>query len=393
MARPEILVVGGGIGGLAVALSLARIGRPVRVLERNPEFGEIGYGIQLGPNAYHVMRLLGLSAVLDQHATFPKNQRLLDAVSGEGIAHLCMDEAFRGRYRYPYCLVHRRDLHGALLDACRDQADITLETSKELVEFSQDGDRVLVSCADGSQYAGAAAIGADGLWSQVRAQMFVDGPPRPSGHIAYRGAVAIEQVRDHRYLDDMALWAGPDFHMVHYRLRGGTVMNIVAVIESRQFRRGLADFGGPEELDEIFSRATPQIHHLLSHVSKDRHWMLHDRDPIPNWTHGRVTLLGDAAHPSLQYMAQGACMALEDAIQLASDVQQAGDDLCCAFQEYQRKRLLRTARVQLTARFWGAVTHAGGVARDLRNQLLGRCTSEKFCDELDWLYQGIEVAA
>jgi 2-polyprenyl-6-methoxyphenol hydroxylase-like FAD-dependent oxidoreductase len=215
-----------------------------------------------------------------------------------------------------------------------------------------------------------------------------DGAPRVAGHFVYRGVVPMEQIVDRSRADAMTIWGGPDLHLVQYRLRGGTVMNNVATVVSRRFRRRETDAGTPDELEEIFARTDPHVRDMLRYVSRERNWVLHDRDPATNWTKGRVTLLGDAAHPTLQYLAQGAQMAIEDAVVLAEKVAAAGENFEPAFLAYQGERMNRSARVVLSSRFFGEVLHADGGARELRNEMLRRRSPEDFW-EFDWLYKGI----
>jgi len=389
-AKPEVLVAGGGIGGLSVALALARAGRRVRVLEKAAEFGEIGYGIQMGPNVYPMLARLGVIDNLMPTAVFPDALVMADAVTGDELTRIQLGAAFRRRYAHPYFVIHRRDLHGGILEACRAHADIALEASRGLARFAERGDRVVVTCEDGSEYEGAALVGADGLWSPTRSAVVADGHPRVTGHVVYRGVVPTGEVIDRRYLDSMVIFVGHNLHLVQYRLRGGTVMNNVATIESSRFKRGEREFGTPEELEEIFAQCAPRVRDMLRYVSRERNWVLHDRDPVTNWTKGRVTLLGDAAHPTLQYLAQGACMAIEDAVVLAAEVARHGDDYDAAFLAYQSQRMNRTARVVLTARAFGHICHAGGGARLLRNELAAKRSPDDPW-EADWLYRGIEV--
>ena len=388
--QSEILVIGGGIGGLSAALAFAQRGRRVRVLEKAPQFGEIGYGIQLGPNAYRMLDALGVAQEIEQTAVFPDSLILIDALTDSELTRISCGAAFRERYGAPYMVVHRRDLHGPLLEACRRHEGITLQVSKELVQVTEHGDRVVAICADGSQYEGAALVGADGLRSRVREIVLGDGAPRVAGHVTYRGVVPIDDVKDRTHFNDMVIWIGPNLHLVQYRLRGGTVMNNVATVVSSRCKDGVSEFGGPDELLEAFAQTTPQVRGMLGYVGKDKQWMLHDRDPMPGWSRGRVTLLGDAAHPTLQYLAQGACMAIEDALVLASLVARAGADIGGALLAYENERYLRTARVQLTARIFGDIIHCRAGARDLRNHLMAQRTPETFW-EVDWLYRGIQL--
>jgi len=388
-AQPEILIAGGGLGGLACALALARKGRRVRVLEKAAQFGEIGYGIQMGPNIHRVMQALGVMDALEPKAVFPDALVMMDSVSGEEVTRIALGDAFVRRYGYRYFVIHRSDLHGTLFDACRRHEEIALEASKGLVKFAERDGGVLVTCEDGSERFGAALVGADGLWSPTRRQI-VNDAPRQTGHTVYRGLVPVDAVVDRQFLDSMVMWCGRDTHLVQYRLRGGTVMNNVAVFVSPRFRRGEKEFGQPDELHEMFAPAVPRVREMLKYISLERNWVLHDRDPVTNWTAGRATLLGDAAHPTLQYLAQGACMAFEDGLVLASEVARHGDDLHAAFLAYQARRMNRTARVVLSARFFAEVCHAGGGARQLRNDLLGRRSPDDSW-EADWLYRGVEL--
>jgi len=391
--NPEILIIGGGIGGVATALALARRGLRSQVFEKAPEFGEIGYGIQQGPNAYRMLDWLGVMKDLEPQAVFTQNLILIDALDDREIARISCGPAFRKRYGAPYTVVHRRDLHGVLLDACRKRDEIGLHTAKELVSFEERGNEVIARFADGSEYKGAVLIGADGLRSCVREVLIGDGPPRPAGHVTYRGVVSFDQVKDRSHFEDMVIWVGPNLHFVQYRLRGGTVMNNVATVVSRKFERGeREDYGGPDELMEVFSRTTPHVQEMLTYVGKDKNWVLHDREPQPGWTRGRVTLLGDAAHPTLQYLAQGACMAIEDAVVISGKIAAAGTggDINAALLSYENERYLRGARVTVTARLFGAIIHCDQGTRDLRNHLLAQRTPETFW-EVDWLYRGIEA--
>ena len=390
MSERPILIAGGGIGGLSVALALACKGRRVRVLEKAPEFGEIGYGIQMGPNVSRMLDRLGVLKALEPHSVFPDALILVDAIENREISRITLGRKFLERYQYRYFVIHRRDLHGEIYKACKLRAEITLEASRGLVSFDERGDTVIVRCENGAEYEAAALIGAEGLWSPTRAAIVCDGTPRVTGHVTYRGVVPTGEIIDRSHLDSMTIWVGPSFHLVQYRLRGGAVMNNVATVSSRRFRRGEKDFGGWDELEEAVSRAAPPVRDMLRYFGRDRNWLLHDRDPVANWTRGRATLLGDAAHPTLQYLAQGANMAIEDGVVLAEKVAAAGDDFNRAFLAYQRERMNRTARVVLSSRFFGEYFHVDGGARELRNELARRRDPDNPW-EVDWLYRGIEV--
>jgi 2-polyprenyl-6-methoxyphenol hydroxylase-like FAD-dependent oxidoreductase len=389
---PEILIAGGGIGGVAAGLALAIRGLRVRIFEKASDFGEIGYGIQLGPNAWRMLDWLGVMQQIDLHSVHTDHLVLMDALSDRELTRMTTGPKFTTRYRAPYTVVHRPDLHGALLDACRKREEVALQTSKELVDFSDLGDRVIAKFSDGSEHEGTALIGADGLRSRVREIVMNDGAPRVSGHVSYRGVVPVDDVKDRTHWNDMVIWAGPNLHLVQYRLRGGTVMNNVATISSQRFKRGFADWGGVDELLEVFSRTTAHVQEMLGYVGKDKSWILHDREPKPGWTRGNVSLLGDAAHPTLQYLAQGARMAIEDAVVLAAKLAKSGGNTRAALTAYEKDRYLRTARVPITSRIFGEILHCDGGARDVRNHLLSQRDPNN-CWEADWLYRGIEIEA
>jgi 2-polyprenyl-6-methoxyphenol hydroxylase-like FAD-dependent oxidoreductase len=376
----EHLVVGGGIGGLATALAVARTGRPVRVLERAAEFGEVGAGIQLAPNATRVLDRLGVLDELREVGVLPRRLVLADAVAGHELTALDLTD-FPGRYGAPYVVAHRTDVHRILLDACR-AAGVALETGADVTDVRDTGGGVEVTCADGRVHRGAAAVGADGLRSRVRRQ-FSDDEPICSGYVAYRGAVPMDQVSRHADLRDVVAWVGPGLHLVQYPLRSGSMYNQVAVFRSDAYTRGEADWGTPAELTERFAVCCDHVRESTPLLGRDQRWPMYDREPIATWAKGRVALLGDAAHPMVQYLAQGACQALEDAAVLADALER--DDVEPAFLAYQQDRAPRAARVQRTARTWGQIWHVDGVAKLLRDELF-RQRGERDHTHVEWLY-------
>ncbi|WP_096696393.1 3-hydroxybenzoate 6-monooxygenase [Polaromonas sp. AER18D-145] len=391
MTSPHpILIAGGGIGGLATALVLARDGHAVTVLEQAASFGEIGAGIQLGPNIFKMFAWLGLTDVVSKVSFFPPGLGMNDVRTGEKVVRVPLGDVSRATYGFPYGVIYRADLHQVFLDACRELPNITLRTDAKLESFEQSADSVRVHLAGGETLPGAALIGADGLWSKVREAVVGDGKPRVSGHIAYRAVLKREDVPAHLWSDDVLLWGGEKTHLVHYPLRRGELFNLVAVFHSSKYDEGWNTFGDTAELTERFRDACPQVRELLGKIETWKMWVLCDREPVKNWTDRRVTLLGDAAHPMLQYLAQGAGQAIEDAVVLREALRFARNDVPLAFQKYQQARYLRTGRVQLTARFYGDIYHAAGVQRELRNQLFqGGQESAGFAG-LKWMYDGIE---
>src|SRR5262245_54117066 len=383
--KAPVLIVGGGIGGLAAALALSRKGIPAHVLEQAPEFKEIGAGIQLGPNVFRMFEVLGLTQAMFHWSVFPEGLVLRDSMTGEDVVTMTIDRRFHDKYRAPYGVVHRADLLNVIYDACRASDLIQLTTSQKVVAIEDTGSGVSARTETGETFSGAALIGCDGLWSTVRQIVVGDGKPVVSGHIAYRAVLPTADWPKEYRLPKMIIWAGDKTHLVHYPLRRGELFNLVAVFHSDRYEEGWDTYGDPEELHARFADKCEPVRTLLKKVESWRMWVLCDRPPIKEWSKGRVTLLGDAAHPMLQYLAQGANMALEDAVCLAEQIVAHGDDLAAAFKKYQELRYLRTARVQLMARVFGQIYHASGVIRELRNQVLGEWTAQGSLD-MSWLY-------
>jgi 3-hydroxybenzoate 6-monooxygenase len=390
--QEPVLVVGGGIGGLAAALALARKGIASRVLEQAPEFREIGAGIQLGPNVFKMFERLGLTDAVSRIAWFPDRLVLMDCITGKEVTRITLGDDFRAKFKFPYAVIHRADLHQAILEACRDSGLIALETSRQVTAIQDGGAGVAATLADGSLVQGAALVGADGLWSTVRRHLVNDGNPRVSGHIAYRAVLPTEEVPQRLRVGSMVIWAGEKTHLVHYPLRNGEITNLVAVFHSNRYEEGWDSYGDPAELHERFADTCEEVRAMLSKIEEWRMWVLCDREPIQEWSGGRVTLLGDAAHPMMQYLAQGACMAVEDAVCLSDKVVERHGDFAAAFRDYQAARYLRTGRVQLMARVYGEVYHASGVIRELRNMWLGARTQADSLEGMDWLYGGPDFA-
>jgi len=389
----QILIAGGGIGGLATALGLAQQGCRCLVLERAPQLGEIGAGIQLGPNAFHAFDYLGVGDAARAMAVYVDALRLMDALTGEEIASVPLDEPFRKRFGNPYAVVHRGDLHGVFLQACRDSPLIELRTSAEVLHYEQNGSSVTANLANGDTAEGAGLIGADGLMSKVRAQLVGDGLPIVSGHSTYRSVIPAEQMPEGLRWNAATLWAGPKCHLVHYPLSGWKLFNLVVTCHNNAPDHVT---GKPVTYDEMlpgFAHISKRALKILEHGTGWKLWVLCDRAPITNWVDGRVVLLGDAAHPMLQYMAQGACMAMEDAVCLSHEVAAAGRDFERAFENYRKKRLLRTARVQLQSRAIGEhIYHPGGAHAKLRNAIMRSMSAEDYYDSLQWLYGGSGLA-
>jgi 3-hydroxybenzoate 6-monooxygenase len=382
------LISGGGIGGLVTAYALARQGFASRVFEQASEFKEVGAGIQLGPNIFRVLEKIGLKDAILADAHRPPAQEMRDALTGKLIANIPLDDTFTKRFGQPYAVTHRADIHATFLKACQSSNLITLETSRRVDGYEDHGDSITVTLENGERAQGRALIGCDGMWSSIRDRIVGDGKPRVSGHIAYRGVLKREQVPKDLWRPDVVLWAGPRTHFVHYPLRRGELYNLVAVFHSDHYEEGWNAEGAKDVMWQHFKMQVPQVTRMLERIETWRMWVLCDREPVKNWTKGRVALLGDAAHPMLQYLAQGACMATEDAVVLAEKVAAAPDDPAAAFKAYEQERYLRTARAQVMARVYGEFYHARGVTAELRDLAVGGRTTEQSYDGIAWLYGG-----
>lgn len=379
--------MGGGIGGLATALAASASGCEVQVLEKAEKFAEIGAGLQLAPNASRVLEKLGILEDVRKHACFPPRLVFMDAISGKELTSVEAGRQFTERYGYPYFVAHRADLLDAEVAACRKRAAITLFAGKEVVSIEDHGNQVRALCADGSSYEADALIGADGLWSTAR-KYITDKRPICSEFVAYRGTTAPERIPYREGLDNMTIWIGPDLHLVQYPLRAGHVYNQVAVFRSLRYRPGMDahdNWGTSEEFVEAFSKTCDYLKSCVPLLDHYRRWPMYYAEPLTSWTKGRITLLGDAAHPMLQYLAQGACQALEDAMCLGQQLAAHADDLPAAFYYYEAARGPRTARVQISALRFGEIKHIDGIGRAIRNRLF---ETRKLDDlsELDWLY-------
>jgi salicylate hydroxylase len=391
----EIVVVGGGIGGLTTALALARQGRSVRVLERAARFAEVGAGLQLAPNATRVLRSLGVLDAIEEVAVAPARIVIADARTGEGLVSADLGERFLRTFGAPYLVVHRGDLLDVLVTAAT-AAGVQLENGKEVVRVDGAGDRPQVVCSDGSEYAARAVIGADGLRSILRQRIHGPAEPIASGYVAYRGALPIEQVERPHDLDTVIAWVGPGLHLVQYPIRRGDLYNQVAVFRSPTFASGNPEWGGSQELDAAFAEMCPAVRVALPSLQRAVRWPTFDQEPFDTWVHGRTALLGDAAHAMLQYLAQGACQAIEDAATLAQQFATHDDVTAAVATEddagvdralaaYQRVRAPRTARVQRSARVWGDIWHIDGTGALLRNELFRGITDDDY-SYADWLW-------
>ncbi len=392
MKDATILIAGGGVGGLATALALGLKGYSVRVMEQAPQFGAIGYGIQLGPNVFPFFDRLGLTEAVMEKSIVPGNVWMFDAMDGEPVTRVHIGPEFHKRYGHPYIVIHRVDLHEVLMAACRRVPNINLDENAQVKDYTDDGKRVRVSLADGRTVEGDLLIGADGLRSRVREIMLGTSEPELIGYVAHRTIVPIEQTPKGVPLHDVVLWGGPGFHIVNYPLRDKSIFNIVAVFQTDTFAQKGDIESYRAELQRTYKDAHPAMREMIAMLDLERRWPIGDRAPKKGWSKGRVVLIGDAAHATLQSLAQGACMAVEDAVVLAQTIDICKGDYGAAFRTFENERLLRTARVQLESRYmWNILYHTGGVEASVRNQAYRERTDQDVYKCLDWLYVAPEV--
>jgi len=380
-----VLVSGGGIGGLAAALALLKRGFKVQVFEQAEQIGEIGAGIQLGPNAFHAFDALGVGDKARGRAVYTDCMVMHDAIDESLIGRLETGEAFRQRFGNPYAVIHRVDIHTSLLEGVQESKNVEFFTSTRIVQVEQSNGVVTAVDQNGKRWQGQALIGADGGKSVVRAQ-YVNDPPRVTGHVVYRAVIDKKDFPENLQWNAASLWAGPKCHLVHYPLRGGEQYNVVVTFHSRQQEEWGVTDGSKEEVQSYFQGIAAKPRQLIDLPKSWRRWATADREPIGNWVYGRATILGDAAHPTTQYMAQGACMALEDAVTLGEALRVHDNDWEKALQLYQDSRVARTARIVLSGREMGRLYHAAGVERLVRNSLWKGRSQERFYDAMDWLY-------
>jgi len=380
-----VIVAGGGIGGLAAALALTRQGFDVKVLEQAAALGEIGAGLQVGPNGFAAFDALGVGEIARSKAVYTDFMVMHDALDEHQVGHIPTGDAFLKRFGNPYAVIHRADAHHALLEGAMSSDRIEVLTGTQVQRIEQDDEGVTVFDGQGGQHRGVALIGADGVKSAVRRQ-FVGDEARVSGHVVYRAVVDRKNFPVDLQWNAASIWVGPNCHLVHYPLRGGEQYNVVVTFHSRDKEEWSVRMGSREEVLSYFEGICPKARQLIELPKDWSRWATADREPIAQWNFGRVTLLGDAAHATLQYLAQGACMAMEDAVTLGEALRVNQNDLEKGFALYQRCRVARTARIVLSAREMGRIFHAKGVERLVRNELWKDRSPERFYDAMEWLY-------
>ncbi len=390
----QVVIAGGGIGGLAAAVACAQRGVPVRLVERAAQLSEVGAGIQIGPNVTRILQAWGLGEAMAQVAAFPHQLQARDAHSGQVLGTLTLGRQAQARYGAPYATIHRADLQG-LLHRAAQSAGVDLLLGQTVHDWQDTQDSLHVNTLEGLSLQASALIGADGVWSAVRQQMLGDAPARFTGHLAYRALVAQADLPAHLRSDQVTVWMGARLHVVHYPVRSGQWLNLVAIVHGAKPAPDpdWDQIGHTEALMQAMGAVGRDLHERLASVPAWRQWALHDRVPLSRasqMAQGRVALLGDAAHPMRPYLAQGAGMAIEDAQVLAQSLSTGSASVVQQLQDYAEQRWARNARVQARAIRNGRIFHAQGAVALGRNVSM-RLMGERVMD-VPWLYGGGRIS-
>jgi salicylate hydroxylase len=395
VSMANVLVAGGGIGGLSAALACARAGHRVAVYERAPEVTEVGAGVQLGPNVVKILFGWGLQEALGAVAAFPEQLTVRNAISGSKLGVLRFDQAFVQRYGAPYLTIHRADLHSVLLNAACHHPHLELHMDSALVGVQQNNEGVTADFSNDQRGQGDLLVGADGGWSLVRKLIWNDGTPTPTGHLAYRAMIRQSDLPEDLRSRQVTAWLGPKLHVVQYPVRGGAWLNVVAIVHG-QVQGDMSHWdhsANTHDIQHSLAETCVTLRSLVAAIPYWRLWPLSIRPPMAGAAEhacGRIALLGDAAHPMVPYLAQGAGMAIEDASALAWALGEArpgtSPEIEVKLKVYAHARWQRNAQVQARAIKNGEIFHANGLMRWGRDTAL-RLLGDKLLD-MPWLYGG-----
>jgi salicylate hydroxylase len=385
-ARPPILIAGAGIGGLATALALAKHNLASHVLEKRTDPSEEGAGIQIGPNGVHVLRQLGVADALAPLTASPASLRVMDGVSGRELTTLPLGSTIAERHGAPYWSAHRADLHAALFQAAQESPLITLSLGSEVHSAASQPSGVNVTLTDNSELSAPALIAADGLWSRLRDAIFKAPPLQHASKHAYRAVIPARDLPAGLCRASTHIWLSPRAHVVHYPVRGGDEIALVAVLSDNETMLGWGTNVPSARLRSRFEGSTAALRDLIDRPDSWRGWPLMVPSGSTSWVDGRIALLGDAAHPILPFLAQGAVMALEDAVTVAKCLARSPDDVATALSTYAAQRLPRTECVARASQRNGQIYHLPGPFAAVRNAILRKAPQQRLLASYDWLY-------
>lgn len=390
-ASRHALIVGAGIGGLATALFLVRAGWRVTLAEREESLHEVGAGLQLSPNATRLLARLGMMADFTDLAVRPQDM-VVRRHDGRVLSRPVLGKAAEARFGAPFLVIHRGDLQKVLRQRAEKTPDIEFRLGHELVDLRETESNVagIFETASGGMERITAdlLIGADGLWSRVRPLSGLPQPSSPQGKTAWRGLIPREAAPIFAREAKVNLWLGPNAHLVHYPVSGGEAVNVVAIIDEDWMEEGWNAPGDPDVLARLFASWGEDARALIAAAPRWNRWALIDRAPESRWSRGRITLIGDAAHAMLPFLAQGASQAIEDGASLAAHLGAAGSgsNLAPALARYDRARISRTARIQSGARAQGRIYHLSGPLAAARDMTLRLLPQNAALDRYSWIY-------
>jgi salicylate hydroxylase len=381
-----IAIAGGGIGGLATALALAKRGIGSVVCERRAAFSEDGAGIQIGPNGVKILQALGVSDLLRGAVASPDALSVRNGLTGAELTRLPFGDWIAMRHGAPYWTAHRTDLHATLLAAAEEQPLIELRLQTDVTSWSTTPNGLEAITVNGDRIPTTALIAADGLWSRLRNHITNAAPPKPVGKSAFRCVVPDARLPAGLAANDVHIWLAPDAHAVHYPVRSGREVALVLIVDDANAVMQWSAESAPELSHGAAARFPPMLRALLDAGEGWRKWSLHTAAPLESWSQGRVALLGDAAHPVLPFLAQGAVLALEDACILADSIAELPDNVSLALSNYAATRRPRVDRVAAAAARNGRIYHLGGLMALARNAALAVTPASRLMARYDWLY-------
>lgn len=386
-AKPfRVAIAGGGIGGLATALALSKQGIASDVYERRATFPEEGAGIQIGPNGTRILERLGVAKLLQAHAATPDALSVRDGKTGHELTRLPLGAWIAERHGSPYWTAHRKDLHGALRRCAEADSLIQLRTGIEISSFTNGNDGIRATSAQGEAIEASALVCADGLWSSLRNEIVRGVPPQPAGKAAFRSVTQADDLPPELTHNAVHIWLAPGAHVVHYPVNAGRDIALVVIADDPLRDPGWDTSASAETVRQKVGDFASPLQALIEKARDWRCWSLYTMPPLERWSKERAVLLGDAAHPVLPFLAQGAVLALEDAVTLAAALSGRRDEVAASLQKYEQARRQRAHRVADASQRNGRIYHMSGAAALARNTVMRLTPPARVMGRFDWLY-------